>query len=91
MREFLLNEKKYQKVFLENFRKLACKIYNKNVIFNFVKLRKYYLNSNIYTQMIALRLKKRELGLSALGISLQNISLPALPAKQKVKISKKKL
>ena len=91
MKNFLLNEKKYQKIFLENFRKLACKIYNKNVIFNFVKLSKFYLNSNIYTQIVTLKLKKRELGLSVLGNSLQNINLPKLPAKLKAKINKKDL
>ena len=87
-----LNEKKFQKNFLENFRKIACKIYNKNVIFNFVLLNKFYLNSNIYTQIIALKLKKRENTVnSVLGMSLNSVKLPRLPVKYKKKIIKKKV
>lgn len=92
LKVFKLNELKFKKSFLENFRKLASKMYNKDVTLNFVKLKKYYLNSNIFSQIIALKLKRREFGLSRiLSKSLNSIKLPHLPLKKKVNVLKKKL
>lgn len=92
LRALKLNEFKFKKTFLENFRKIASKIYNKNVTFNFVRLRKLYLNSNIYTQIVALKLKRRELSVSrVLSKSLLNIKLPRLPFKGKYTVLKSKL
>lgn len=91
-RFFSLNELKFKNSFLENFRRIASKVYNKNVIFNFIKLRKFYLNSDIYSQIIALKLKRRELNISqVLGKSLDNIELPRLPSKRRAEILKDKL
>lgn len=88
---FLLNKKKFEKKYLENLRKLASKIYNKNVIFNFVTLKKYYLNSSIYTQILAIKLKNRKMNLSTLlGKSLNNIKVPT-EAKMRVEIVKSTL
>lgn len=87
----LTNKKKFEKRYLENLRVLASKIYNKNVTFNFIRLKKYYLNSNIYTQIITLKLKNRDYSVSrVLGMSLNSIKVPH-PTKVRLEILKSKL
>lgn len=89
----MLNEKKFENRSLENLRKFACKIYNKNVIFNIINLANYYLNSNIYTQIVTLKLRNRKFSLyNVLRSSMIHINIPrvAVP-KSKVDVDVKKL
>lgn len=82
----MLNDKKFEKRFLENFRKLASKLYNKNVTFNIINLGKYYLNSQIFTEIVTLKLKNRRYSVpNLLSFSLNNINIPkvSLPKSKK--------
>jgi hypothetical protein len=58
-----LNKSKFEDKYLLNLRSLISKIYNKEVEFNIVNLKAIYLNSDIFTQVISLKLKNRDNGL----------------------------
>jgi hypothetical protein len=55
-----LNRIKFEESFLIHLKELVNKIYNKEVEFNIVQLKKLHLNSDIFTEAIALKLKNRE-------------------------------
>lgn len=55
-----LNRIKFEESFLIHLKDLVNKIYNKEVEFNIVQLKKLHLNSDIFTEAIALKLKNRE-------------------------------
>jgi hypothetical protein len=54
-----LNKYKFEDLFLSRLSPLIRKIYNKEVEFNIVNLKAVYLNSDIFTQAIALKLRNR--------------------------------
>jgi len=54
-----LNKYKFEDLFLSQLSPLISKIYNKEVEFNIINLKAIYLNSDIFTQAIALKLKNR--------------------------------
>src|SRR5439155_22092106 len=55
------------------------KLYNKEVEFNIVKLKKMHLNSDIYTQVVSLKLRNRDNRLyKVLKTSLRKIKLPVI-------------
>jgi hypothetical protein len=58
-----LNKSKFEDKFLLNLKPLISKIYNKQVEFNIINLKSVYLNSDIFTQVISLKLKNRNNGL----------------------------
>lgn len=63
--------------FLLNLGYLVEKVYNKEVEFNIVELNKMFLNSDIYTQAVALKLKNRKNSLyRVLRSSLTRVDLP---------------
>jgi ribosomal protein S3 len=47
-------------IFLRKLGYLVENAYNKKVEFNVVELNQHYLNSDIYTQIVALKLKNRK-------------------------------
>ena len=55
-----LNKAKFEESYLLPLKDLVSKIYNKNVEFNIVQLKKLHLNSDIFTEAITLKLKNRE-------------------------------
>jgi hypothetical protein len=55
-----LNRIKFEESFLTHLKDLVSKIYKKEVEFNIVQLKKLHLNSDIFTQAIALKLKNRD-------------------------------
>lgn len=56
---------------------LISKIYNKKVEFNFVNIKNVYLNSDIFTKVIALKLKNRKNSLyKIINYSLSLVRLP---------------
>jgi hypothetical protein len=58
---------------------LVRKLYNKEVEFNIVKLKKMHLNSDIYTQVVSLKLRNRNNKLyRVLKTSLRKIKLPVI-------------
>lgn len=55
----LFNRNKFRSGFINKLLELVEEIYGKKVEFNIVKLKKLHLNSDIYTQTVALKLKNR--------------------------------
>lgn len=74
----LLNRKKFSNGFINKLLYLVEEIYGKKVEFNIVKIKKLHLNSDIYTQTVALKIKNRKNNINnLLQLSLNNIELPA--------------
>src|SRR5271168_2976735 len=74
-----LNMFKLEDKFLFSLKHLIGKIYNKEVEFNLVNLKTIYLNSDIYTQVISLKLKNRNNGLlRVLRSFLYTVRLPKI-------------
>jgi hypothetical protein len=73
----ILNQIKFKHAFLLELRHLVSEIYNKNVEFNLVNLKKMHLNSDIFTQAVSLKLKNRNNRLyRVLKSSLSKVKLP---------------
>jgi len=71
------NKIKFTKGFMLRLVLLVQDIYNKQVEFNIVKLKKMHLNSDIFTQAVSLKLKDRDNKLyRVLKSSLRKIKLP---------------
>jgi hypothetical protein len=72
-----LNKSKFENTSLLKFKDLISKFYNKKVEFNIVNLEYLYLNSDILSESIVLKLKKRSNRLlRVLKTSLNMIKLP---------------
>jgi ribosomal protein S3 len=72
-----LNKSKFENKFLSKINPLIAKFYNKEVEFNIVNLKTLYLNSDIFTEAISLKLKNRNNRLlQVLRSSLSMIKLP---------------
>jgi hypothetical protein len=71
-----INESKFNFTYLQYLKKYLEKVYNKNVEFNFINLRHFYLNSDILIEAIALKIKKDRRKLhKKLKIFTKNIKL----------------
>lgn len=53
-----INKSKFNNTYLQGLINIIKKIYKKNVIFNLVNLKYFYLNSDIMTQTLLLKLRK---------------------------------
>jgi hypothetical protein len=53
-----INKSKFNYNYLQYLKKYIEKIYNKNVEFNLVNLRRFYLNSDILSESIAIKIRK---------------------------------
>jgi hypothetical protein len=53
-----INKSKFNYNYLQYLKKYLEKIYNKNVEFNLVNLRRFYLNSDILSESITLKIRK---------------------------------
>lgn len=74
-----LNKSKFQGNYLNKIGYLLKKIYNKNVRFNIVNLKYIALNSDIFTESVSLKLKKRNNSLlKVLNRSLNSVNLPSV-------------
>jgi len=74
-----LNSLKFTNQFMSKLIYLVKKLYNKEVEFNIVKLKKMHLNSDIYTQVVSLKLRNRNNKLfRVLKTSLRKIKLPVI-------------
>jgi Mitochondrial ribosomal protein (VAR1) len=76
----VINESKFNYNYLQYLKKYLEKIYNKNVEFNLITLRRFYLNSDILSESITLKIRKNRRKLLKF---LNNL-------KRKVKIRNKK-
>lgn len=73
----LLNRNKFRNGFINKLLELVEEIYGKKVEFNIVKLKKLHLNSDLYTQAVAFKLKDRNNRLHrVLKSSLNKVQLP---------------
>jgi ribosomal VAR1-like protein len=73
------NETKFDLFYMDKLVNLVKKLYYKDVKFNIVNLKKMHLNSDIYTQAVALKLKNRNNRLyRILKSSLRKIKLPVI-------------
>lgn len=54
----LINKSKFNYTYLQYLKKYLQMVYNKNVEFNLVNLRRFYLNSDILSESITLKIRK---------------------------------
>jgi hypothetical protein len=74
-----LNKIKFTNQFMSKLILLVKKLYNKDVEFNIVNLKKMHLNSDIFTQAVSLKLRNRDNKLyRVLKSSLRKIHLPVI-------------
>ena len=74
---FIFNKTKFKMYLMEKLTNLVKNLYNKEVVFNIVNLKKMHLSSDIYTQAVALKLKNRDNKLyRVLKSSLRKIKIP---------------
>src|SRR5271170_7010271 len=74
-----LNKSKFEDKFILSLKPLISKIYNKEVELNIVNQKAIYLNSDIFTQAISLKLKNRNNGLlKVLRSFLYMVKLPKI-------------
>jgi hypothetical protein len=78
-----LNKSKFENKFLFKLKPLISKLYNKEVEFNIVNLKTLYLNTDIFTEAIALKLKNRDNKL--LRVLRSSLSMVKLPKVNRVK------
>ena len=76
-----INKTKYNYTYLKYLKSCLEKLYNKNVEFNLINLKRFYLNSDILSESIALKLTKNRRKILRY---LKNI-------RKKVKTNKKKI
>ena len=57
---FWFNQTKFGMYLMEKLTHLVKNLYNKEVVFNIVNLKKMHLSSDIYTQAVVLKLKNRD-------------------------------
>jgi hypothetical protein len=73
----LFNSLKYKNTYITPLKKLISKIYKKNITFNIVNLKNYFLNSDILTQVITSKASNRNNKiLRILRASLRKIKTP---------------
>jgi len=73
------NNNKFKNWFLLGLKEIISKIYHKKVEFNFVNLKYLHLNSDIFSESIAIKLRKRQNRLlSVLKKALKLVKLPSL-------------
>src|SRR5205814_3932199 len=78
-----LNKSKFENKFLYKLKILISKLYNKEVEFNIINLKTLYLNSDIFTEVISLKLKNRENKL--LRVLRSALSMVKLPKVNRIK------
>nr|YP_002970890.1 ribosomal protein S5 [Microsporum canis]YP_010951048.1 ribosomal protein S5 [Microsporum ferrugineum]ACR19622.1 ribosomal protein S5 [Microsporum canis]WML69444.1 ribosomal protein S5 [Microsporum ferrugineum] len=71
-----INKSKFNNYYLHNLTNLIKKIYKKNIQFNFINLKYHYLNSDIFTKILLLKLSimKRKV-LSSLSRSIKKVKV----------------
>lgn len=72
-----LNKYKFQELFLFKLSNIISRIYNKKVEFNIINLKSILLNSDIFTNILALRIRKKKTNvLRAMNVILNRTMLP---------------
>src|SRR6185437_11182093 len=70
-----INKAKFENSYIQGLISLIRKIYNKNVEFNIINLKYFYFNSNIYSQPLELKLKKKRNVLRYLKVLIRKVKL----------------
>jgi len=84
-----LNKSKFEDNLLSRLKPLISRFYNKEVEFNIVNLKTLYLDSNIFTQAISLKLKNRDNRL--LQVLRSSLSMVKLPKVNRIREQYKKM
>lgn len=72
-----LNEKKFTSLYIEPLKKLLSKLYKKKIVLNLIKLKNYFLNSDILTQIITKKTSRRNSRiLKVLNASIAKLQTP---------------
>lgn len=79
-----INKAKFENSYLQGLKNLIIKIYKKNVEFNIINLKYFYFNSDILTQPLELKLKKKRFLTRYLNdlvkkAKIKNIKLNVIP------------
>jgi hypothetical protein len=80
-----INKAKFENSYIQGLISLIRKIYNKNVEFNIINLKYFYFNSNIYSQPLELKLKKKRNVLKYLKVLIRKVKLQNIKLVQKSK------
>lgn len=80
-----INKAKFENSYLQGLINLIKKIYNKNVEFNIINLKYFYFNSNIYTQPLELKLKKKRNVLRYLKVLIRKAKIKNIQLVEKSK------
>ena len=78
-----LNKSKFESKFISKLKPLIAKFYNKEVEFNIINLKTLYLNSDIFTEAVSLKLKNRNNRL--LQVLRSSLSMVKLPKVNKIR------
>jgi len=78
LRRLYLNKRKFEKTYLLPLNKLLNNVYDKKVEFNIINLKYFFLNSDIFSEAIAIKIKKKKRVLKVLKSSLKVVKLPFL-------------
>jgi hypothetical protein len=74
-----LNDYKFKDVFLHKLSLIIRKFYNKKVEFNIIKLRSIVFNTDIFTEILKLKLKKRRINvIKVMNFILSKVNLPTV-------------
>src|SRR5436309_5028555 len=84
-----LNRSKFEDKLLLNLKPLIYRLYNKEIEFNIINLKTLYLNSDIFTEAISLKLKNRNNKL--LKVLKSSLSMVKLSKVNKIKEQYNKL
>lgn len=80
-----INKAKFENSYLQGLISLIRKIYNKNVEFNIINLKYFYFNSNIYSQPLELKLKKKRNVLRYLKVLIRKAKIKNIKLVEKSK------
>ena len=80
-----INKAKFENSYIQGLIGLIRKIYNKNVEFNIINLKYFYFNSNIYSQPLELKLKKKRKVLRYLKVLIRKAKIKNIKLVEKSK------
>lgn len=82
LQSLFFNRFKFTSLYIEPFKIILTKIYKKKIVLNLIKLKTYFLNSDILTQIVTTKTSNRKLRiLRVLNVSLLNIKTPVIHKK----------
>jgi hypothetical protein len=80
-----INKAKFEYSYIQRLIVLLSKIFNKNVEFNIINLKYFYFNSNIYTQPLELKLKRKRNVLRYLKVLIRKAKIKNIKLVEKSK------